>query len=572
MKFTVLNLKENAHVTLKTRNVSDKITYLDVKLELDNKAIPEKFKIRWSFPNIDCYSVWSPSVTPDRFLAANWRKRTTSSRLASWMPVHSLISMSGQNRLCISVSDALTPISIATGIREETAAFDCDIEFFTIPTAALSEYSASIRIDTRDIPFYDSIYDTVKWWETECGYTPAYVPEHAKLPMNSLWYSFHQELDPDEIIKQCKLSKPLGMDTVIVDDGWQTDDVSRGYAYCGDWQVTPSKFPDMKGFVDSVHDTGMKVMLWYSVPYIGVRSKAYERFKDMLLEGTGQEWFCVDPRYREVRKYLTDIYVCAVRDWGLDGLKLDFIDAFSLKGKSLEFDPRRDYSSLEDAIDALMSEVTRELKAVNPEILIEFRQSYIGPTIRKYGNMLRVGDCPNDAIRNRTAIVDMRLTSGSTPVHSDMIMWNYSDTVESAALQFASILYSVPQISMMIDKLSLQHFDMLKFYLDFWRGHRDILLNGKLTATNPESCYGTVRADKDGCSVITLYNETVIDGVDKEAAAVNASRCENIYVKDCAGRTYRIVDCMGNELESGVFENSKVSIKKMPMCSIIFIK
>ena len=572
MEFSVLGLKDGAHVALETRENGNGIIYVDVRLTLDTQSIPKSFKIRWSFPDIDCYSVWSPSLKSDRYLAPNWSKRTTKSRLASWMPVQSLVSMKGQNRLCIAVSDALTPISIATGIREETASFDCDVEFFTVPTAALTEYQATIRLDTRDIPYYDSIYDVTGWWETECGYTPAYVPEQAKLPMNSLWYSFHQNLNPEKIIEQCRLSKPLGMDTVIVDDGWQTDDSNRGYAYCGDWEPTPSKFPDMKGFVDRVHETGMKVMLWYSVPYIGIHSKAYEKFKDMLLEGSNKEWFCADPRYKQVRQFLTEAYISAVRDWGLDGLKLDFIDAFSLKGKSLEPDSRRDYTSLEDAVDALMREVTDALKAINPDILIEFRQSYIGPTIRKYGNMLRVGDCPNDAIRNRTAITDMRLTSGSTPVHSDMLMWNYNDTVESAALQFASVLYSVPQISVLIDKLSPEHYDMLKFYLDFWRAHRDILLDGKLTATNPESCYGIVRSDKDGRSVITLYNETVIDKVGKEAVAVNASRSETVFIKDCPGRSYRIVDCMGHELESGTFENSTVNIKTLPMCSLIFIK
>lgn len=571
MEFSVLGLNDNAHVSLNTCEKNG-IVYVDIKMTLDGESIPEKFKIRWSFPDTDCYSTWSPSLKADRFLAPNWRKRKTESRLASWMPVQSLISMSGQNRLCIALSDTKTPVSIATGIREETAAFDCDVEFFTVPTAAIKEYSATLRLDTRDIPYYDSIYDVTRWWEEDCGYSPAYVPEHARLPMNSLWYSFHQQLDPDEIIRQCKLSKPLGMDTVIIDDGWQTDDNNRGYAYCGDWEVTPTKFPDMREFVDRVHAEGMKVMLWYSVPYIGVHSKAYQKFHDMLLDSSGKEWFCADPRFKEVRGFLTETYVNAVRSWGLDGLKLDFIDAFKLNGKSLEYDPRRDYTSLEDAIDALMNEVTAALREINPEILIEFRQSYIGPTIRKYGNMLRVGDCPNDAIRNRCAVVDMRLTSGNTPVHSDMLMWNYGDTVESAALQFANILYSVPQISMLIDRLSDEHFKMLRYYLSFWREHRKILLDGRLTATNPESCYGIVRADLDMRAVITLYNETMVENVGKYAAVVNASRSGTVYVKDCAGREYEIVSCTGKKLQSGVFGSEGISAVNVPMCGILFVK
>lgn len=157
------------------------------------------------------------------------------------MPLHQLVSLSGQNRLNISVSDGAIPIKIATGICEEDACFDCAIDFFTIPTTPISNYSAVIRLDMRDIPYYDSIYDTVAWWEKDCGYAPAYVPEAARLPMNSLWYSYHQVLDQESIVKECHLTKKLGMETVIVDDGWQTDDNSRGYAYCGDWQVAEKK-------------------------------------------------------------------------------------------------------------------------------------------------------------------------------------------------------------------------------------------------------------------------------------------------------------------------------------------
>ena len=66
---------------------------------------------------------------------------------------------------------------------------------------------------------------------------------------------------------------------------------------------------------------------------------------------------------------------------------------------------------------ALLDGVYKKLTALNPEVMLEFRQSYIGPAVRKYGNMLRVGDCPIDAIKNRQDIVNMRLTSGKTAVH-----------------------------------------------------------------------------------------------------------------------------------------------------------
>ena len=574
MDFEIIGGNGGARIYIDNERGEDGVLLFDVHLELEEEAIPDPFSISFSIPDVDIYSVWSPSIRGERHLGPLWHKRTTESRLASWMPIHALVSMSGRNRMTVALSDAKTPASLRTGVREEDARIYWLINFFTIPIASIKEYTATVRVDTRDIPYYDAIYDTVSWWENECGYRPAYVPEHAKLPMNSLWYSYHQMLDVEDIVKECKLSKAIGMDTVIVDDGWQTDDNNRGYKFCGDWEVAESKIPDIKEFVNRVHETGMKIMLWFSVPYAGIESKIYKRFNDMLLDqsGNGRTHFSLDPRYREVRDYLIGIYAKAVGEWGFDGLKLDFIDRFSLKGSSLEYDERRDYHSLEDGVDALMTEVTDTLRKLNPEVLIEFRQSYVGPAIRKYGNMLRVGDCPNDAVLNRQGIVNLRLTSGRTAVHSDMVMWNREDTVESAALQLASILYSVPQISMKLDGLPEDHKRMLEFYLSFWRENRDVLIGGKLLAANPESVYSLVCSEKDGKAIFTSYTDPMIDcGTYSEVITVNASRHSSLIFSGAVGKTFRTLDCMGNTLAEGrISENlSKIDV---PLSGMVEIK
>lgn len=574
MEFKITGGNTGANIYIDNQREHDGVLFFDVNMILENDAIPELFKISFNIADVDIYSVWSPKIRSERHIGPDWNKRTTDSRLASWMPVHALVSADGKNRMTVALSDAKTPTSLRSGEREEDACIYWEINFFTVPVAPLEQYKATIRIDTRDIPYYDAIYDVTSWWENECGYHSAYVPEHAKLPVNSLWYSYHQQLDVDDIIKECKLSKAMGMETVIVDDGWQTDDNNRGYKFCGDWQVAQSKIPDIKQFVDRVHETGMKIMLWFSVPFVGIESKVYNRFQDMLLDQTGDKktYFSLDPRYKEVREYLIDIYAKAVGEWGFDGLKLDFINNFALREKSLKFDERRDYHSLEDGVDALMMQVTDTLRKINPEVLIEFRQSYVGPAIRKYGNMLRVGDCPNDAILNRQGIVNLRFTSGNTAVHSDMIMWNREDTVESAALQFASVLYSVPQISVKLDGLPEDHKKMLEFYLSFWLENRDTLINGKLIAANPESIYSIVCAEKDGNAIFTAYTDTVIDCTPySKIIAVNSSRKSSLIIKGADGKSYKTVDCMGNILETGSINAALCEIN-VPLCGMIRVE
>jgi len=65
----------------------------------------------------------------------------------------------------------------------------------------------------------------------------------------------------------------------------------------------------MQAHVARVHELGMKYLLWYSVPFVGIHSKAYVWFADKLLttiESLGAG--VLDPRYPEVREYLITTY------------------------------------------------------------------------------------------------------------------------------------------------------------------------------------------------------------------------------------------------------------------------
>lgn len=309
----------------------------------------------------------------------------------------------------------------------------------------------------------------------------------------------------------------------------------------------------MKELVSDIHKIGMKVMLWYSIPYIGIYSENFKKYETVLLKySMDRKYAVLDPRYKEVRDFLVSTYINAVTEWDLDGLKLDFIDAFILETKeSMEYDERRDIESLEDAIDALLSKAIKELRNIKPDILIEFRQSYVGPFIRKYGNMLRVTDCPANALRNRTDMINLRLTSGKTAVHSDMIMWNNDDSNEAVAIQLLSTLYAVPQIYVRVDKLSNEHLAVLKHYLSFWKNHRDVLLDGEFKAFDPDCCYSQASASNEETEIISVYSNNMVTLSEKESIIFNISSTENICLKNAQNSSCQVKNCTGNVIFEG---------------------
>lgn len=519
--------------------------------------VPAPMRLEFLMPIVDVQGCWRPDANSGCPLPVDWMKPMESKATAS-APVVELFGQGYENRLCFACSDALNIVKYNAGVHEESAEMQVYALLFDAPMAPFSHYEVRFYIDIRPQFYARALEEVAAWWR-KAGYEPAQVPECARLPMYSSWYSFHQRLNPEKLEEQCAMSAQLGCGAVIVDDGWQTDDNARGYAYCGDWEVCQSKMGDMRSHVARIHALGMKYMLWYSVPFVGLKSKAWPVFKDKILEinrdlGAG----VLDPRYPEVREYLITIYERAMREWDLDGFKLDFVDAFRQPEKENPNAPEgRDTPSVPAAVDILLKETLSRLRKIKPDVLIEFRQRYIGPAMRGYGNMFRAADCPNDRVLNRIRTLNIRLLCENSAAHADMMMWHGDEPVESAALQLLNVLFAVPQISVLLDRLPEQHRKMVAFYLKFWRENRDVLLDGRLFPIAPEQAYPMVRAETEAKLLAAAYMDCCLEikeGETRKILLVNASNKERLIV-DCASglgtRKYAVYNCMGEVVESG---------------------
>lgn len=457
--------------------------------------------LSWELPAADIHNCWHPMALYERGLPVEWSPGFTATATTG-APVVCLSSQGGQNRLTFALSDALHGCAIKVGVHEETATLRCSVQLATA--------EAILRLDLRALPYHRSLADVAHWWASLPGYEPAPVPEGARRPVYSTWYSFHQQVDAGALEAECRVARELGCEAVIVDDGWQTVDNQRGYAYCGDWEVAPAKIPDMKALADRIHGLGMQFLLWYSVPFVGVHSRAYQRFRDRLLcPGAGPGSYVLDPRFPEVRAYITDLYEKALQEWDLDGFKLDFVDRFVQPAED-EAGDGPDFDSVPAAVDRLLTDVMARLRRIKPDVLIEFRQRYVGPLMRKYGNIFRAADCPNDALTNRIRTLDIRLLCGSTAAHADMVMWHKGEPVASAAMQLVHTLFAVPQVSVRLDRLPPDHLAMLRFWLSFWREHRDVLLDGDLAPLAPAELYPVVVAATPAKRLIAVYADHVV--------------------------------------------------------------
>ncbi|MCE7739636.1 MAG: alpha-galactosidase [Candidatus Heimdallarchaeota archaeon] len=537
----------------------DGVEYITVQMNADKPSRPTPLILSWDHPMINTHYKWFPGTYLNRTILPVWSKDECISKATSNAPVYALFSTDGTNALTFALSDALNVVKLQAGLAELTAMVHCEIKLFTEPMPITKKYETRIRLDTRDIQYYKVLQDVSDWWASMPDYKPSPIPEHARRPIYSSWYSFHQDLSPEKLEKQCRLAKEMGMESIIVDDGWQTDDTNRGYAYCGDWEVTKNKLPDFQEHVKRVHEIGLKYMLWFSVPAVGIHSKAYKRFKEKLLNPSRKHnWFVLDPRFPEVREYLITLYERFVRDYDIDGLKLDFIDTFHLTEETKNsFGEGRDFDSVQEAVDCLLIDIINRLRTINPDILIEFRQKYIGPIMRKYGNMFRALDVPNDYCGNRVRTIDIRLLCGNTPAHSDMFMWHKDDSVESAAMHIIHTLFSVPQVSVLLDKIPRKHVKMIKYLINFWKENRDVLLDGELIPSEPGMLYPYVCARNDNKILAAWYSDsciTIDNKVPPKLILVNGTFNNRVIIQlehDLEVRNMVISSCTGSIIKKG---------------------
>ncbi|WP_179393850.1 glycoside hydrolase family 36 protein [Lacticaseibacillus absianus] len=482
---------------------------------------------------------WHPLKAYDNTVKADWAGQATVAVNQS-APVVAYYDIEGQNRLTVACDCLTQPVVINAGVREEDGTLHL--------TFSASVTALTIRIDQRQVPYYQAIQAVSRWWEEQV--TPYPATEAQRTAYYSTWYSCHQDLSAKMLEAQAVAMQANGITRLILDDGWQTDDNHRGYAYTGDWQVATHKFPDFAGFVRQMHAHGIEVVVWFSVPFVGMRAAKWPAVQDKLLYTWEKEQCGVlDLRYQTNIDYLVTTYRDFVTQYGIDGLKLDFIDSFMMHPQTPAYDPAvMQYRTVAQGLLVLLAAVKRVVQQHSPNFFVEFRQRYIGPVMRQYANALRVSDCPYAAQTNHVGICDLRLLSGETPVHSDMVMWHPDEAPAQVALQLQASLFGVLQLSVDLTRQTATQLAVLAQFLKVARAYMAPLQLGEFAPLHPELNYPVVSGEADGVRVVQMTggNYPVTLTTD-ETLIINSSAATRLtlYLKPATRYRVQQWDCCG---------------------------
>ncbi|MEU9130028.1 glycoside hydrolase family 36 protein [Kitasatospora sp. NPDC048540] len=480
-------------VTVRTTARGPGVVLIEATATGPDDRLPTRLRVEWRLPCTGASAYWTPD-TGHRWLPPSWNRPREAS-LPKGAPVGSLVG-AGDRALCtFAVGEPVLPVSIGEGAVEETGEFS----FWTEHQGT----ELRLLLDLSGRHFADTVRAAAAWWAAELPTAP--VPDAAFEPVFCTWYTLHLAMTAADVERLAALAAPLGFRSLIVDDGWQTDEDSRSYATTGDWRPAPAGFPDFAGHVRRVRALGLNYLLWHALPFAGERSAAAGTLAAHSLAHLAKlQTHVLDPRSATVRAHQVERLAAAVEQHGVDGLKIDFIDTFA-RAEAATGSPEADCDTVAEGVHRLLTDLDTRLRATRPEVLVEHRQDYTGPGLWPFATMVRATDCPHNATENRTRTADLRLTAGPLAVHADPLTWHPDESPEQIAVLFQSVLFATPQVSVDLAAQRPEQLAVVRFWLSVMREHTGVLQRGELRPHRPELGYPLIEARHDGTLAFGRY-------------------------------------------------------------------
>ncbi len=155
------------------------------------------------------------------------------------------------------------------------------------------------------------------------------------------WEATYFDFNEEKIVEIAKKASEIGIDTMVLDDGWFGKRVSDR-AGLGDWVENPDRLPSgLKGLAQKVNDLGMRFGLWFEPEMVNPDSDLFRAHPDWILHTKGREsslmrnQLTLDLSRKDVCDYIIDSVSSVLAKANIEYVKWDMNRYMSEAGSAL---------------------------------------------------------------------------------------------------------------------------------------------------------------------------------------------------------------------------------------------
>ncbi|GIH63819.1 glycoside hydrolase family 36 protein [Microbispora siamensis] len=155
------------------------------------------------------------------------------------------------------------------------------------------------------------------------------------------WYQYFSEVTQEDVAENLTAMDDLAVpvDVVQIDDGYQ--------AAPGDWLTPSGRFDDLPGLVRRIREHGRRAGIWIAPMVVARKSALFAAHPEWMVtdpasgdpvfagDVLGDSCAALDLTHPDAAEYLADT-LRAMRGWGVDYFKIDFVYAGALEGRRHE--------------------------------------------------------------------------------------------------------------------------------------------------------------------------------------------------------------------------------------------
>ncbi len=203
---------------------------------------------------------------------------------------------------------------------------------------------------------------------------PKFVYAARPIVINT-WEAMYFNIDEDVLLRYAEKAKQLGIDTLVIDDGWfgERNNDSIGL---GDWYVNRTKFKDgLKIFSDKIHNMGLNLGIWIEPEMVNPKSEIYKRHPEWVLQcknrsgSLSRKQLVLDLTNDKVIDYIVEKIKETFAEVKLEYIKWDFNRSLSESGSL--FLPARRQGETKHRFMLGCYKMHKKLTEAFPEVMFE---------------------------------------------------------------------------------------------------------------------------------------------------------------------------------------------------------